>query len=139
MSTILFGQEINLLAVLLSAVIFMVVGGLWYSKFLFSNAWSKENGRSMEEINGDAGFMPFVFLFVGALVLSTVLSWTLSATVANTLVSSLRVGFLLWLAFTFVPMAGCHMMSGRSWKLIAIDSLNYLVTILLASAVLWYM
>ncbi|WP_417448974.1 DUF1761 domain-containing protein [Kordiimonas sp.] len=47
------GYGLNWLAIVVSATVFMVVGGLWYSPFLAGKAWMKEMGYTAESIKTD--------------------------------------------------------------------------------------
>lgn len=44
-------QGLNLFAVLAAAVSAFMLGGLWYSKLLFLNPWSKASGVTAEKMN----------------------------------------------------------------------------------------
>jgi len=47
---IMYEPTINYLAVLVSAVIFFIIGGLWYSPLMFANPWIKAMGFSDEKL-----------------------------------------------------------------------------------------
>ncbi len=50
-------KQVNYIAVVVSAVIYFIIGSLWYSKVLFAEAWAKEKGHKMEGDKPAAGSM----------------------------------------------------------------------------------
>ena len=45
-------SSINWLAILVAAISAFVVGGIWYSPIMFSNAWMKENKLIRRDCKG---------------------------------------------------------------------------------------
>jgi len=65
----LFG--LNILAILVSAVIYMGVAALWYSPLMFGRRWMEENRFRQEDIE-KRGMMPALgFAMLAAIVLAT--------------------------------------------------------------------
>lgn len=64
MDTSVFSQ-LNWPAVAVAAVAYFMIGGLWYSKILFGNAWIKSTGVDMSNPDakkGVGGIMVFTFI-----------------------------------------------------------------------------
>jgi hypothetical protein len=64
--------SINYLAVFAAAVSSFLVGGLWYSPFLFGKAWTRETGLTEQELGtrnlGLVFGLSFVLALIGTLV-----------------------------------------------------------------------
>lgn len=85
--------EINLLAVLLGAAAFFVVGAVWYSA-LFGKAWQKAAGLSEEALR--SGNMPLIFglAFLFELLIALTLWHTIARTGASDrAVMMIAIGF----------------------------------------------
>ena len=92
-----FGQ-LNLWAVVVSAVAAFMIGGLWYG-LLFAKAWVRLHGFSEDQQKQMAKDQArnFALFFVGDLIMATVISFL----VINLRISSggqgALLGFVLWL------------------------------------------
>lgn len=133
----IFAQQINLWSVLVGGILAMVLGFVWYHPKLFGDLWAKENNLNIADMN-TTDPTPFVVMFVGALIMALTLQWFLKATAADTYLSTLRIVFSLWGAFTFVTTAGNYKFSKRSWTLILLDSGYFLVDMLIMGTVFFY-
>jgi hypothetical protein len=60
-------EKVNFLSVLIAGLSSFIVGGLWYSKRMFMNAWIKESGTSKKDIQSKEGMTQ---IFVGMFLLS---------------------------------------------------------------------
>ncbi len=133
----LFAQQINLVSVLIAGILAMVIGYIWYHPKVLGDLWARENGLDINQMDGKDP-IPYITMFVGALIMATVLQWVLKATVADTLMSTIRVTVSLWLAFVFVTTAGNYKFSHRSWTLIFIDAGYFLVDLLAMGLIFFY-
>ena len=52
-------MEFNVLAILVSAIVPLVLGFLWYNPILFGNAWMRESGMTEEKMK--SGNMAVIF------------------------------------------------------------------------------
>lgn len=62
-------SSMNLLAVLVAALSSFIIGGFWYSPFLFGKAWMAENGFRDEDLQGGMG-KTFALSFVLSLIIA---------------------------------------------------------------------
>lgn len=92
-------ESINILAVIVAAVLYMIVGALWYSPLLFGNLWIRLLGKTSEEIGANTSPTIYLFPMVGAVVAALVLSLISHALGVKTLVDGAALGGLVWLAF----------------------------------------
>ena len=66
--------NINIWAVLVSAVAFWALGALWYSPVLFGKRWQKEVGMTDEEL----GKSNMALIFGGSFLLMLLMVWALN-------------------------------------------------------------
>lgn len=57
----------NWLAVIVAAVVYFILGALWYSPLLFAGPFLKYRGLSAEELDG-GNSADYLLVFIGALV-----------------------------------------------------------------------
>lgn len=133
---------INYLAVLASAVVMMVLGGLWYGP-LFGKQWLALMGWSEAEIEAKKAKgmgQSYALMALSALVLSFVMAHTLvfaSAYLNESGISAgLQTGFWNWLGFVVPVSLGTVLWEGKSWKLWMLNAGYYLVGLLLIGVLL---
>lgn len=131
----MFEVDINLWAVLVAAVVYFVIGGLWFS-VLFGKQWMKLSGITMEEAgkNSNAGLYGSTFLL--QLFLTYVLAHVVAHVGAVTVVDGLITGLWLGLGFVATTMLVDSLYAGRPRKLTAINAGYHLVGIMVAAAIL---
>lgn len=130
---------ISLPPVIIAAVINMGLGAFWYSMSGFGKSWMKLSGLSKEDLDqakkkGMA--MSYALATIGSLVLAYVFAHVLAYSEATTVAEGLQGAFWMWLGFVAVVLMGSILWEGKSWKLFAINSGYYLVSLLIMSVVL---
>lgn len=130
--------EINYLAVLVSGIIAMVLGYLWYSPMLLGNQWMKLVGLTKEKIEEQKSQMPKTYgiMFIASLVMAYVLSHFIYFAGGVTASAGVVGGFWAWLGFVATTMLSGSLFSNKPFKLFAIESGYYLVVLLVIGAVL---
>jgi hypothetical protein len=126
---------INYWAVLVAAAVNMVVGSLWYSPVMFSKEWMKLVDAKQEKMSKNAG-PGYAIAVVVALTMAVVLSDVVHYAGATTITNGASVGAMLWLGFVAATSGLNTAFAGRPWKLWAIDSLYFLVVMLINGALL---
>lgn len=89
-------SDVNLLAVLVSGLIYIVVGGLWYSPMLFGKKWLELSNINPEECKGRMG-KAYIGAFILGLIMSFVLALFVKGLHAHTGLEGAKVGFWAWL------------------------------------------
>lgn len=94
--------QVNYLAVLTSAVVIFVLGGLWYS-VIFKNMWIALSGKTEEEMKECTKDVNQPLLFIFAFICGLLSAWAM-AVILNHFVNltPLRgalVGVLCWVGF----------------------------------------
>lgn len=97
------GIDVNWIAVLSATVVGMVCAGLWYTKPLFGPAW-RQLTRISEADSQKSGNTPMVIVLFANIITAIVLVVAINISKAffetNSILLSIFVGFILWLAFS---------------------------------------
>lgn len=128
---------INYLAVLVTAVVIFLLGGLWYSKALFAKQWVALQGKSAEEIQASAKPSPMMFVqvFICGLIIAYVVAVIENHFVNLTVARGAMVGVLLWLVAAATSY-GTALFSSERRGLWMINTGYNLVSMLLAGMIL---
>lgn len=126
--------DVNVLAVVVSAVAAMVVGFIWFSPTLFEKLWLAEIGRTREEVAADS---PIKFLvgFIGALLEGYILSALMNIMGEPSISMGVLVAVVIWVSFVATTSAANFAFAGRSFRLWLIENGNHLVTLLAIGAI----
>jgi len=128
--------NVNFLAILAIAIIQMGLGFLWYGP-LFSKPWMALQGWTKERMQQEE-VNPVIYLvpFFGALVSAYALALLINATQMGTLFGGIHLGLLVGLGFIVPAFASNYLFSSRPLKLFLIDAGYYLVSPVIAGAIL---
>jgi len=130
---------INYLAVLITAVISFIIGGLWYSPILFRNAWMKSGGFSHKNINEakKKGMGKLYFItFIGSLLMAFVLAHFVRYVNAVKFFEGMELGFWVWLGFALPLLIGGVLWENKSVKFYLINIGYQLVSLELMAGIL---
>ena len=120
--------HIDLLAILIAAVVYLIIGCVWYSPWLFGTAWRAHCG-----FEKDFKTRKFAILwsFIASLVAAYILSFFVAYLGVTTVSDGMFVGFLVWVGFIATTIISRVIWSRASFKLFLIDGgyrlLGYLV------------
>lgn len=95
-------MKINYAAVLVSALVYWILGGLWYSPLLFGGRfieimrWSPEQ---LARIEAEGAGLQLALAFVGSLVTAFVLAHIVRYTSGENALDGAKTGLWLWLGF----------------------------------------
>jgi hypothetical protein len=129
--------EINYLAVLIATIVTMVLGFLWYSPVLFSNAWVKEMGLKMEDMSGGSP-LTYIFTALTALFGAFILAILVSMVGEQTIATGVTVGLLIAISIS-VKIGMNFLFESRTLKLYLITIGYHLVTYLLTGIIIGVM
>jgi F0F1-type ATP synthase assembly protein I len=130
--------HINFLAVVVAAVVAFIIGGLWYSPFLFAKQWVKAHGYSDEQVAemqkgaGKAYAVTLVCDFLIALAIAVLVGYIHM----DRCVQGLKLGLLIWAGFAFPLGLVANMFSGKRLTVFYIDTAYQLVYLLIMSAII---
>jgi hypothetical protein len=97
--------QINYVAVLVTAVIYWVLGALWYSPLMFAKPWMLAIGKTEDELKQSSPVPAFVGSFVAMLVMAYVMAHIIFYSNARTFTGGLMAGFWCWLGFVATTSA----------------------------------
>jgi len=97
-------SQINYIAVLVAAILYFVLGALWYSPVLFSKPWMESIGMTQEDMEGTS---PLIYLapIILYLIAALVVAFLIKAIGITSIFGGLLLGFLGWLGF-MIPGVG---------------------------------
>lgn len=130
----MFILDFNWLAVLVSAVVFMVVGALWYGP-LFQKSWMRLSGMT-EESARQGATQAYITMFFVAAVTSIVLAVFVKTLNATTFVDGMIVGFFLWLGFQATVMLNSVIFEKKPFALYCLNAGYNLIVIVIAGGLI---
>lgn len=131
--------QVNFIAIVVSAVVIFIVGGLWYSPVLFAKRWVRLIGKTEEEMKaGQSVPAPLMFLsaFVSGLLVAFVLAVLLSHFANVNALRGAEVAAGCWLAFAGGTSFSTMLFAQKPKELWLIDSGFNLVSFVLAGVIL---
>ncbi len=131
-------EGINWLAVIVSAVIYFILGALWYSPVLFAKPFIRYRfgGTEMPQTEGGGQPLEYLFTFVAEMVSAFVLALFVRAAGAATLLDGIVVGLAAAVGFAVTSTFVNNMFSGAHKMLWVINSGYVLVAFAIMGALL---
>jgi hypothetical protein len=130
---------ISYLAVIVAAVVAWLVSAGWYMSLgrIYQAALGKTPEQCKAEMQKPGAFLPFVYAFIGNLVIA----WMLAGVLGHlgpgqvTLRNGVIAGAFLWFGFILTTMTVNYSFSGRDRRLLLIDLCNWLIVLVVIGAV----
>jgi hypothetical protein len=126
--------QIDWFAVVVAAVLNMVIGFFWYSRWLFGKAWHNLSKVSEASLKGDKKAVPFGC--VVSLVIAFFLAFFEAHLDVTTVVDGLFLGFCVWLGFVATTQISAVVWCKAPFKLFLIDTGCKLLSFLVMGGVL---
>lgn len=121
--------QIDLLTVVVAAALNMVIGYLWYSKWLFGPAWHKLCHVSKKDCCSEK--TSILFSGIVSLVIAYFLAFFEGYLGISTVTDGMYIGFCIWLGFVATTQISSVIWCGRPVKLFVLNAgaklLSYLV------------
>lgn len=133
------GVEINWLAVVLATFSSMVVGSIWYARFVFGNTWLKLvklNEKSLQNGASKAILITLFVSFITAYVLAHVSYLSNSFFKHSFFQDALTTSFWMWLGFTATRFVTHDAFEKRPVQLTLLNIAHELVTLLIMGAII---
>ncbi len=131
---------ISYIAVIAAAVVAWLVSAGWYMSFgrIYQAALGKTPEQCKAEMQKPGAFLPFVYAFIGNLVIAWMLAGVLGhlGPGAMTLKNGVITAAFIWFGFILTTMAVNFVFSGRDKRLLAIDLGNWLLVLVVMGAVI---
>jgi dipeptide/tripeptide permease len=128
-------MKTNYLAVVVSAVAYWMLGGLWYA-VLFGQRWMALEGMTPEKAGSMNPALPYIITFVLNLLIAFVLAQLCLWRNANTAARGAAVGVLLWIGIVAPITYTTYMYEMRPMELFAINEFYPLVGLCLMGVIL---
>lgn len=133
--------SVNLWAVVVTAIVSMVIGSIWYGP-LFGKLFMKEKGMdswSKEKQAQMKKSMPLSYVgqFIASLVMFFVLAGLIVGFGKTSLSGGILTGFIVWIGFV-VPLALGEALWGGKRTLFLLSTGHMLVTLLAAGAIIGF-
>jgi surface polysaccharide O-acyltransferase-like enzyme len=128
-------MKTNYVAVVVCAVVYWLVGGLWYG-LLFGTRWMALENMTAEQGRSMSSALPYIITFLLNLLIAYVLSQLCSWRNANTVGRGAAIGVLLWVGIVAPITYTTYMYEMRSKELFAINEFFPLVGLCLMGAIL---
>jgi hypothetical protein len=129
---------INFLAVLAAAVAGWLASAVWYMSLgkIYQAAQGKTPEQCKEDMKKPGAFLPFLYAFIGNLVIAWMLAGVLGHLGQVTLKDGVISGAFLWFGFILTTMVVNFCFSGRDKRLLLIDLGNWLIVMVVMGAVI---
>lgn len=128
-------MKTNYVAVVVSAVVYWVLGAVWYG-FLFGKAWMDLEHLNMDQAKSMNPVLPYFITFVLNLVIAFFLAQLCTWRNASTAARGASLGVLLWIGFVGPITYTTNMYEMRPFNLFLINEGYSLVGLLLMGAIL---
>ena len=128
-------MKTNYLAIVVCAVVYWLLGGLWYG-VLFSQRWMALEHMTEEQAGSMNPVLPYVITFLLNLLIAFVLAQICIWRNADTAARGAAVGVLLWIGFVGPVTYTTYMYEMRPKELFAINEFYPLVGLCLMGAIL---
>ena len=113
-------SQLNIWAILAAAVSAFVVGGLWYSPFLFGEVWKRANGFSGANAPSGGQAKVFALSFLLTLVMAVNLAMFLNDP-KTTLAWGATAGFLAGFGWAAMGIGIVSLFERRPWAYILVN------------------
>ena len=128
-------MKTNYWAVLVSAVLYWLLGALWYG-VLFSKPWMALENMTAEQAHSMSPVLPYVITLALNLLIAFVLAQVCIWRNANTASRGAAIGVLLWIGIVGPITFTTYMYEMRPKELFAINEFYPLVGLCLMGAIL---
>jgi surface polysaccharide O-acyltransferase-like enzyme len=124
----------NYVAVFVCAILYWLLGALWYA-VLFQKPWMALENISMAQ-TGRSAALPYILTFLLDLLIALILAQVCAWRNANTAARGAAIGILLWIGIVGPIVATTYMYEMRSMELFAINEFYPLIGLCMMGAIL---
>jgi threonine/homoserine/homoserine lactone efflux protein len=130
---------INYWGVLVAAIVYFIVGCIWYSPLLFGNQW----GRHDEKLETKHGYLRQASSYIGELIISLIIAYVLALFIqisqANEIVEGITVALWVWIGFIATTHFSAVLWARKTIEHFFIHASFMLVGLIAMGAVIIYM
>ncbi len=132
------GYQVNIPAVLVSAVAAFALGALWYSPVLFAKQWMKAQGHTPEKLEAMKKGMARAYgvSFVCFLVTAAAMALLIGRLGIGSVLGGIKLGVLCWVGFAATVGLTANMYSDKPLSAYLIDAGYQLVYMVIMGIIL---
>ncbi len=130
-----------MLTILLSAAAIFVFGALWFT-VLFGKEWARLmdfNPASNEKYKNMGMAKPMFANFLSNVLIAGVFYYMIPQLLVFSYAGLFRIVFIVWLGFSLPIFANAAIWERKSWKLVAINSAQSLISLAIVSGIIYKM
>lgn len=127
---------INLWAVVVVWLIYVIVGAFWYSPAGFGKQWTKLTKIDIMKLPENESTRALVAVALSAVFQVLALALVINSLDVTTAMNGFLVGLVLWLGLTTATTVGVTLYQRRGWKFLWLNSSYFLVVMLIGSVIL---
>ncbi|MBI2045203.1 DUF1761 domain-containing protein [Candidatus Pacearchaeota archaeon] len=134
----IFGVDVNYLAVLVVALVNFFIGFLWYGP-LFGKAWisaMKFTDKDIKKGKEKGMASPMLISFVMSLITTLILAAFLNLADPSSFINGAFIGIWVWLGFYMTASVGSMLWEGKSAKLFYLNTAYDLVRFIIMAGIL---
>ncbi len=128
------GIQVDTFSIIVAAILNMVIGFLWYSKWLFGKVWMKL--CHMQDASMKGKNITFLYAFIVSLVIAYFLASFEAFVGVTTVTDGMFIGFCAWLGFVATTQISGVLWCKEPFKLFAINTGCKLLSFLVMGGVL---
>jgi len=132
------GVRTNWAAILVAAVVYFLMGAVWYDTHVFGTAWMRGIGKTLEQLHAENANspLPYILALVSNLVLAYALSWLILRLGALSAARGAWTGAMLWVGFVATSTLTQYAFEMRPRSLFLINTGYALAGMLVMGAIL---
>lgn len=130
-----FLDQTNFLAIIVAAIVYFILGALWYSPLLFAKAWIENVGRTKEQLMSGSKIV-YLYTLIAEFGICFVMAFVIWILGTPNCITAIKVGAFFSIGLTSTIIAINNWYGQRGLKLTLIDSGYHIVGIILASIIM---
>ena len=127
--------KINHAAVWILVLVQQIIGGIWYSPFMFAEKWINLTGKTMADFS-NASMTPYIVSILNSIIMLYVMAYLFKKLNVESFVTGLFYAFLFWIGFLYVELVTFNSFELRPYGLNLINGGKSFVTFLVSGFVL---
>jgi hypothetical protein len=128
-------SSLNWIAVVIAAVVYFVLGALWYSPLLFANPWMKVQGKTAEDID-DPNPIIYLYSFILQFLGVASLALFITAMEIETVLNGAIIGFGAGAGLVFTLSGATGLFMDENMRLHFINNGYHVVGLTVAGLIL---
>ena len=128
--------DVSILAIIISAILNAIVGGLWYSPVLFGKTWMKAMDIKEENFDKSGANTGYALSFIGSIITAYTLSVIINSLDVVTLGGGALIGFLAGFGIAAMREVAPTFFESRKFILYVISASYHIVALTLMGMII---